>query len=377
MSKASSFPSLAVIPRRRLAFVLVLTTLVACTQDKQGINEVRIRAISGESYFPFSNAGKDQQSNASQGLSLGFDDSPFFSSATYSFFRLGDSVYYAHDQGHRKTGSVGVRNRTAIWQGPLLTLPPLEARPYTASFWVKLINTDRTADVKLVLTQVSDSGPVNMPIAEINVTPRTWHKVEGSFVGTRSDHMHVLRVEVDGADIDYLVDDIMVDESGQPAEYEAEEFAQPAPKSNFVSNGDLEEGLEPWTYQGGKITRTRQHAHSGEYSLLTSERTQGWHAPVMVVKGLEDHTLYRFSIFVRLTDEFPTATVQLTLRQVIDGKLVFTALANEKVTNSGWTEVAGSYSATNFNISGQTSVYLECGNPVASYYVDTLTVEEY
>lgn len=378
MIRASSSPRPAL---RRLAFTIMSITLIACTQDRPGEEAIRIQPISVESSLPLFNAGRDQEKGSSQRLLLGFDSSPFYSSATYGFYRLGDNLYYAQDQGHRKTGSVGVRNRTATWQGPLLTLPPLEKKSYTASVWVKLINTERTADVKLILMQVSDNDIVSLPLAEIEASPRAWQKIEGRFAGAKSqNHMHALRVEVDGVDIDYLIDDVLIEETTLHSELEAElelkAFAESVPTNALISNGGFEEGLEPWSYQGGRISRSKRQAHAGEYSLLVDQRTLEWHAPVMVIKELQDNTLYRFRIFVRLTEDFPAETVQLTLRQIIDGRPVFTALANESVTSNGWTEVVGSISAPNFSLSEQTSVYLECGNPVASYYVDSFTVEE-
>lgn len=381
MTNARNFPRLTAFLGHCLAFLLVSVALVACTPDKQEKEDVRIRAIPGEPFFPPSDTDRDR-GYFSERLLLDFDSSPFLSSASYGFFRLGDYLSYATNQGHRQKGSVRVSNRTANWQGPLITLPPLKGKSYTASAWINLINAERTANVKLILMQVSDEDAVSMPLAEIEATPRTWQKVEGQIVGTKTDNsISVLRMEVEGSDIDYLVDDILIEEAALASELE-EKLEREAPvrpassAARFISNGDVEEGLEPWTHQGGKITRSRQYAHSGEYSLLISERKLEWHAPMMTVSGLQDNKLYHFSIFARLVEGFPADTAQLTLKQMIDGKPIFTAIANSRVSNSGWTEIAGSISASNFSISGQVSVYLECGNPIASYYVDSLTVEE-
>lgn len=364
----------------RLVFTLVTTTLAACSQDNPEQEEIRIRAISAESAFPMYEADSAQGTPSSQRLLLDFDDSPFHTSPTYNFFRLGDHLSYATDQGHRHVGSMRVSNRAAAWEGPLLTLPPLQTKPYTVSMWVKLINTQRTATAKLVLMQVADSGGVSVPLAEVEISPGSWQKVEGTIAGVASeDKLHALTLEVDGADIDYLIDDVLVEEAGSISEFDSspalDALKQATPAQGIVANGDVESGLEHWTYQGGKISLSKQQAYSGEHSLLITDRTEPWHAPAVMLNGLEDNQLYRFSIFARLTAEYTSAPVQLTLKQVIDGEAIFLPIANTRVTNSGWTEVAGNLSVPNFSNSEEVSLYLESIDPVASYYVDNLTVE--
>lgn len=380
MTKSNNPSRLAVFFASRLACSLVSITLIACSQDKQGEDGVRIEAIAAESSVPMFDAGSDKGAGASRRLVLDFDSSPFYSSSTYNFFRLGEHLSYETDQGHRKAGSIRVSNRTAVWEGPLLTLPPLETESYTVSAWIKLINTQRTARVKLILMQAADSGSVSVPLTEVEVTPGAWQKVEGRIAGLKSENnLHVLRFEVEGTDIDYLVDDILIEETALASELETtlepDALAQAAPAPGIVFNGGLESGLEPWTYLGGVISRSKQQAYSGDYSLLITDRTEPWHAPTMMLNGLEDNRLYRFSIFVRLTEEFSSVPVQLTLKQVIGGESFFLPIANAAVSNSGWTEVAGSLSVPDFSKSQELSLYLESVDPLASYYVDNLTIE--
>jgi endo-1,4-beta-xylanase len=360
------------------AVTLLAAAITGCDKDSnQGIS---ITAISADSGLSFLDPGRAQGPHTSPNLLLDFDDSPFYSSATYSFFRLGHQLSYATDLGHHNPGSMRVSNRTAIWQGPLFTLPPLQTKSLTASMWIKPVNTQRTAKAKLVLMQVSDSNSVSVPLAEMEVTPGKWQKLEGRIPSVESaDKLHIIRLEVEGADIDYLVDDVSIKETASRSALEPEvgfeALAPTAPASGLIVNGDLENGVEPWSYQGGKITHTKEHAHSGKYSLLASGRTEGWHAPLMTLGQLEDNKLYRVSIYVRMTEEFPVADVQLTLKQVVDGQPKFIAVANRTASSDGWTQVVGTVESADFSVSEQLSIYLESATPTASYYVDTLTLE--
>lgn len=358
-----------------LRVALACAILSGCGQE----SDISIEPIVAESALPLFEGGQADAHQSPERLMLNFDSSPFHSSGTYSFFRLSDHVVYSIDQGYRSVGSMQVSNRTASWQGPLLTLPPLQNRSYTASMWVRLINTQRTAKAKLVLMQITDGDNISVPIVEVEVTPGAWQNIEGRIAGVQSeDKLHVLRLEVEGADVDYLVDDILVEESksasGQQSEVPLISLAQSTPPAGLIINGDLENGLQPWTYQGGKISLSKRQAHSGEYSLLVSARTAVWHAPVMILKDLEDHRPYRVSIFVRLTEDFPSAEVKLTLKQEVDGKPSFITIASTRAYDNGWTEVAGNIQAPNFSSSEHVSIYLESANPIASYYVDSLTI---
>ncbi len=357
------------------AAVLAIT---GCNPDShQGI---RIRAISAESGLSFLEPDTAQETDPSPSLFLDFDEDPFHSSATYSFFRLGQQLSYAADLGYRHPGSMRVSNRTAVWQGPLFTLPSFPTKPLTVSIWIKPLNTQRAAVAKLMLMRVSDNDGVSVPIAEMEMVPGKWQKLEGRIPNIESaEKLHAIRLEVEGADIDYLIDDVSIKETSSVyplgSEQGSEELLPAISELGPVVNGDLEDGLEPWGSQGGQITRSREHAHSGKYSLLISGRTQGWHAPVITINRLEDNTPYRVSIYVRMTENFPLADVQLTLKQVVDGQPKFIPIANRSVSSDSWTQVVGSLQAADFSTSDQFSIYLESSNPTASYYVDNLSVE--
>jgi hypothetical protein len=378
MIKARKFCKLSACLSKYLAGAAASVTLIACETDAPAEKEIFIEAIPRTSSSFSSAGGTDKKSQAIQPIQLSFDHSAYFMNATSSFLYRGEYLSYIHDQGHLDAGSVLVENRTASWQGPLLTLPPLdEGVPYNASVWVRLIDTEEQARVKLILSRVSEGTVTNLLLNEIQAEPRMWQKVEGEFVGNaQSDSdINALSLEVEGTG-KYLIDDILVTHADESAKAAAATLAATSKGSVFVINGSVEDGLDPWTHQGGIISRSTYHAHTGKHSLLISGRRQEWNAPMMFIKGLKDHKSYRFSIFARLNEGQQSANVRLTLRRTTAGQTAFTALGASQATSSNWTEVAATFSSPNISESEKISVYLECEDPLASYFVDTLTIEE-
>lgn len=369
------------VPRRIGKLLTVAASsfgLTACLPGGGAVrSEVFIEAIpttSLTSSMPYSQP-VDVRKNPIQ---LGFDDGPFYVSPASSLLYRGEHLGHLRDQGHLKPGSLIVEHRTVSWQGPLLTLPHLdEGRAYSASVWVRPIDTDQPAQVKLVWTRVVAGVLNTMVLAEITAQPRVWQKVEGEFFGPTysATSVNVLSLDVAEADVRYLVDDFLVTYAELSAELQEAAFAVKRKGKNFIANGSVEEGIEPWTHQGGFISRSTAFAHTGSASLLIAGRTQEWNAPMMPVLGLENNKQYRFSIYARLV-EGPPVHMQLTMKRTTAGQTTFAPLGTGIATSTGWSEISGTFKSSSISEADHVAVYLEALNPTVSYFVDTFTVEE-
>ena len=378
MTKATRISRLAFLIRTSLLVAAPLV-LVACDPDSSAAKEVFIEAVPTDSSLFTSQRLSDQRAGEPQTIHLNFDDSAYFVGPHSSLLYRGDYLTYVRDQGYFKPGSILVSNRTAAWHGPMLILPPMETgRAYNASVWIKLLETDQPAAVKLNWTQVSEGVLTSLSLAETQVEPLVWQKLEGEFIGNpQSDSdINALTLEVDKPDVKYLVDDFIVTYAELSAEMQAAAAEAKSKVTTIIVNGDLEGGLEPWTHQGGVITRSSAYAHSGQYSLLMAGRKQEWNAPMMPVKGLQNNKLYRFSLFVRMNDGEPSTNVRLTMKRNTAGQTTFLAIGSGSATDAAWTEVSGTFSAANVSDSETVAVYLEAEHPTVSYFIDTLTVEE-
>ena len=320
----------------------------------------------------------DKKSGSSQPILLNFDDDPYLVTPTSSLLYRGEYMGYVRDQAHFKPGALLVSNRTASWHGPLVVLPAMEnGRAYSASVWIKLIETDLPARVKLMWTQVVGGYLNELALVEMDVEPRVWVKLEGEFIGNSQPQstINALSLDVDKVDVKYIVDDFMVAYAELSAQLQEKAVAAKSQIADLIVNGDVEQGLEPWTHQGGVITRSSAHANTGSSSLLISGRLQEWNAPIMPVKGMENNKQYRFSVFARMNDGESAANVKLTIRRTTAGQTTFVTLGSGQASSTTWSEISGTFSASNIEESEQVAVYLEAENPTASYFVDTMTVE--
>lgn len=377
MSKAKPSRLSSFICRGLLAAVPL--ALAGCSADSSDGKEIFIEAVPSSSDQFTSAFYSDKKSGTSpQPILLNFDDDPYLVTPTSSLLYRGEYMGFVRDQGHFKPGALLVANRTASWHGPLVVLPALEnGRAYSASVWIKLMETDLPARVKLMWTQVAGGTMNELALAEMDVEPRVWVKLEGEFIGNSQPQstINALSLDVDKIDVKYLVDDFMVAYAELSAELQAKAVAAKSKVTDLIANGDVEQGLEPWTHQGGVISRSSAYANTGSYSLLISGRLQEWNAPIMPVKGMENNKLYRFSVFARMTDGEPSANMKLTIRRTTAGQTTFVTLGSGQASSNTWSEISGTFSANNIEESEQVAVYLEAESPSASYFVDTLTVE--
>lgn len=250
-------------------------------------------------------------------LRLDFSREDSFNNESGVLLMRGVHLRYLPEIGHLLPGAVGVLGRKEVWHGPMLRLPKLEAgQAYAVSVWVKPRDTTDSTRFSLVLTRVTDGTSARFELGEVLVEPDQWGKVEGEFIAVDhgGDQIQTLHLDVDSALTDYIIDDISVAYAEFSEELEAAAIEDVEQRvGRYVRNGDAEEGLEPWSHQGGLITRSSVQAHSGQHSILISGRTQGWNAPVMSVRGLEDQIRYKFSIFTRLQKGESPASMKMTM----------------------------------------------------------------
>lgn len=381
MTEIISLQRLTFRAGKHLALSGSLLALLACRAGSApGSDEVFIESLStAPAVSTPSKTDAQQVIQADKPLQLGFDHSAYLVSDSGSLLYRGPYLAFVPDQGHLQLGSVLVKDRQETWHGPFLKLPMLEpGTAYRASIWVKPVDTRQPSQVKLILTRVVQGISTSLVLGEIKAEPEVWQKVDGEFVGAAhwSDDITALSLDVDSIDTRYLFDDVMVAYAEFSDELEAAAAAVVAGGLALLRNGDVEDGLEHWSHQGGVISRSNAQAHSGEHSLLVSGRSEGWHGPTMALRGLKDYTRYHFGVFVRLNEGEQPANVQLTMKRVTKGQVSFIPIANALASSTDWVKIGGAFSAPNISESEEIILYVESNNPTASYFVDTLTAEE-
>lgn len=147
-----------------------------------------------------------------------------------------------------------------------------------------------------------------------------------------------------------------------------------------VFTGDFETGTtEDWVSRGGvTLEASDTQAHSGQYSLLTTGRTSGWHGPQhSMLDVIEPQGVYAFEVSVLLAEGEPDAPIQLTLESTAEstGETTYAAIASaDTVTDSEWVTITGEYTPPERAFS--MNLYVESATATASYYIDDVTVTE-
>ena len=283
------------------------------------------------------------------------------------------------EEGHAKPGSLFIGKRDNPWNGPMVRLPTLESeRIYRVWAWIKLIENREPSEVSLVLDRVSGGVNSSFVLGKTMIHHGQWTRVHGDFAAAPegNENIATIHVRMENTRSSYLIDDVTVAlaEFSEELEDEAPGI-DPVSTSPYILNGSAEDGMNFWSHQGGMISHSKMQAHTGEHSILISNRSASWNAPLMPVTGLKDDAAYRFSLFARLVSGMKPSEVQLTLKTVIDGQATYLPLGSAVATDDGWVEVSGEFRSFNVTKASAVSVYLESTNPTASYYVDSLSVK--
>lgn len=144
-----------------------------------------------------------------------------------------------------------------------------------------------------------------------------------------------------------------------------------------MPNGDMEadpETTAPWTTQGSTtVTIDSTTVYSGKKSLLVSNRTLAWHAPLYPLTGkLADNTEYEFKAYVRMSSP-ASATINFTAKVGDGDNVSYIGLGSVEAADDGWTEISGRLVTKGITEETPVSVYFESPVADASFYVDELS----
>jgi hypothetical protein len=146
---------------------------------------------------------------------------------------------------------------------------------------------------------------------------------------------------------------------------------------NLVGNSSLEAGLEGWSALGNASLATAvDAAHTGRRSARASGRSAAWQGPRHDVSALVGPARsYDASVWVRVAGA-ATANAGLTAQIVCAGAdPVFQPLGSAAVSAAGWTQLSGTLSVPDCDVSS-VAVYVEGPNAGVDVLVDDLALRE-
>ena len=280
------------------------------------------------------------------------------------------AIELSTDEAHGGNNSLLVTGRSENWNGPVMNLPELTVGiRYDFSVWVKLAQGADPVNLKMTVKRSDDDAEATYAnLASAEVTSTEWVQLKGEYIhavnGTLGEFtVFVESTETEAPFVDFYVDDLEV-----------------RMNTSLVVNGGVEDGVEPWRYQGDGVSlaQSPDQSHSGDYSLLVTNRSAGWHAAVMdLPRDLTAGMTYSASVWVRLAEGEADTMVTMTLNrkdgtegQSVDGE--FTQIATGTATDDGWIELSGEFVHSAVGEVRQLYLYIEAERTTASYYVDDL-----
>ncbi len=266
-------------------------------------------------------------------------------------------------QAYAGTQSGSSSNRTASWQGPAYSLlgKAVPGSKYQTSAWVRL---EGAALSQTIMTLKATCAGVDnyIRVGSASANDHGWTLLTGSFVVPNCALSGLtLYFEGPAPGVSLYIDEISVrrDLSVVPA--------------NLVQNSGFESGASGWFGFGGPtVSASNAQAHSGSFSGLVSGRTATWQGPAYSLLGAGAGGTYRANAWVRLRNQ-SAAQVHMTRKTKCGTVESFARVGTANATDSGWAEIAGTFSVADCALS-EFVVYFEGPAGGVEFYIDDVSV---
>jgi len=301
--------------------------------------------------------------------------------------RGGETLAVTTDQAHSGTQSMKVTGRTKNWEGPQIDLTSQvdNGQKFKLSAWVYL-DSDKPGSTKLSANKKDESGESWNTITQ-NTAPtgKGWFLLEGEYTleytGTLEkltfyiesnfydeSNTEITAEEIEAASYTIYVDDVSIiaeagteTSSGMPLTY------------NFDDNS-----TSGWQARGSsKISASNEQAHSGEYSMLVSDRTQNWEGPeTNVTSKVINAQNYYVSAWVYV-DSDSDQTIKITANRLdsASDEAWTTVAQNEAVKSRTWTKLEGMYNLNHEGDLEKLVFYFESPATDFNFYIDDVKID--
>lgn len=293
---------------------------------------------------------------------------------TEGWFGRGDAqVASVDEESHTGDFSLKSTGREDTWQGPGLNVLNIleQGATYEITAYVKRAEDPATSEFRMsIVQQIEGAASPNYPNLSIkDIVDTEWTELKGTYSFEETMSTLELYFESDNPTEEFYLDNVTIKMISAP----------PLDQSGIFT--DFEDGTnQGWSGRSGTETliATTDDAFSGEYSLLTTGRTDGWHGPsINVIDKLHREHRYNVSVWVKLAPGEDPTNVHLSLQRGLDGQNNFERIASGSVTAGDWVFLSGTYTLA--HTVDVLSIYVEAdgpsGGPYPSYYIDDFHLE--
>ncbi|MGN1411141.1 MAG: endo-1,4-beta-xylanase [Oscillospiraceae bacterium] len=290
------------------------------------------------------------------------------------------SIEVSTEYSHSGNSSLYISGRQKGWHGAGCSkIKELRAgKTYSFSSYVMYQEGNDYEQINMAILYKDATGTEQYKqISNANAKKGEWTQISGNYT-IPSDATNVtIYFETPSNLIDFYIDDITAE--GEPNIDD---------DVTYGYNDDFENGNDGWGSRGSEtVERVSTEAHSGTYSMYTSNRKQLWNAPgANKTLQLEENGYYKFGIWVKYNDEgnnwADTHKFQLYIQYTADGKDNYVELGNAIATKGEWTYIEAKYTipegANNFVIYAQTGYVPDASvtdEDLMNFYIDDATCE--
>jgi GH35 family endo-1,4-beta-xylanase len=290
------------------------------------------------------------------------------------WFNFGPSqITVVSSPTHSGSKALLVSNRSDYWQGAgqSVTEGMHNNYNYQSEAWVRLVDGAGAATGQITLKLVTTSETVSVNLGSAQISDSNWTKISGvggvQWSGTlqRAEWF----VSTASGTASFLIDDADLRIVAPPAALVAGD--------QLFENGAAEDGTTNWfAFSPATLTSVSSPVHGGTGALLLSNRTEYWQAVAQnVTAKISSGYSYRSSVWVRLTDGSPSATVNVTLKIVSAGGTQLLSFGSANVSASGWTQISGTLTPT-WTGSAQLEWFVSTASGTASFLIDNASLTQ-
>jgi len=287
-----------------------------------------------------------------------------------SLEEVSDKFFDGNDDGV----ALYVSNRSNDWNGVDLFYNDLELEDektytLTASIYVDE-GEDVPSDAQFEIQAVGDDAWGEPSLQ--NLTAGESVTLNGEFKVDMSTYDRIrIKTNDAGKEVPFYIGEILI--TGEVTVEEPEEPFEPV----VIEEYDFEDGeMQGWQGRGSQVEVVEGPAQSGEYSLLSKGRTDGWNGPSLnLFDDFEIGAEYEVTAYVKRTD-LPEDSSQIIMAMIDDsfeGDDQYVWLDNHIIDHDEWVEFSGTHYVRDKDRS-ELTLYFESNNATEEFYIDNITI---
>jgi endo-1,4-beta-xylanase len=293
--------------------------------------------------------------------------------------RGGGVVLTNTDEVAPRPGGTGTRSlrttgRTQGFHGPSLNVLPVltKGATYQLTVWARLVAGQAPTTVRVTVQRTAGGSTLFDTVvqsANNAITDGAWVQLTGLYAFAGADPTGLLLyVEATTATSAYYIDDFRIDKISDPPGL---------PPNTTGLTSTFETGTtEGWTSRTGTeiVAASTADAHTGTWSLLTTNRTSAFRGPnTNVTNVMFNGSRYRVSAWAKLAPGSAPAQLRVSLQRNAGTITTFhTVVGNTNVTADAWVRLVATYDVALANSS--LFLYVESASSLASFFVDDVQI---